>query len=351
MNRITMLCTGWVLGIAAAAGAQTSTSVAEDVRQAVNLSRAHEQALQILLRAAQHKNPFIRANVIEAMQPMPSRVLPLTQRGLADPNPVVRFAAVVTAGRLKLTKLSQAVRPLTRDDNASVRCAAVYCLHALGNPIDLTPLADYLTSRDPGVRANAAMILGLMGDASAVPMLKQTVATPMPRISAQKAAVVRMQFAEAIVRLGDDSELNTLRAGAYNQFGEVRVVAINAMGAVGDERMIPALQSLLKKEPAEVLLAAAGSLARLGNNDGRRLALGYSTAENPVHRSQAAWVLGHFQDADTLKRLSTMLEDPSVQVRVAAAASVVQRIGRMPRPGRDVPSQPGREINPPPVDR
>ncbi len=326
MNRNAVILMGWVVAwLGAMAGAQEPTDVTDKVKAAVDRSRAHEQAVQVLLNVAQDDNPFLRANVIEAMQPIPKRALPLTQRGLSDPNPVVRFAAVVTTGRLKLKGLSDAVRPLTRDENASVRCAAVYCLHSLGIPVDLTPLADYLTSREPGVRANAAMILGLLGDASAVPMLKQTVSSPMPRISAQKAAVVRMQFAEAIVRLGDDSELNTLRAGTYNQFGEVRVVAINAMGAVGDERMIPALKSLLSDEPAEVIMAAAGSLARLGDASGRKRALSYAGAENPVHRSQAAWVLGYLRDRQTLKKLADMLSDKSAQVRVAAAASVIRR--------------------------
>jgi HEAT repeat protein len=244
----------------------------------------------------------------------------------------VRFAAVVSAGQLGFKSLVPAIRPLLRDPNRSVRAAAIYALHRLGEEIDLTPLAGMLRAQDPGLRSNVALLMGLMGDASAIPMLKQAAAAPMPKVRGARAAIVRCQIAEAVVRLGDNSELNTLRASAYSTYGEVRVISINAMGAVGDERMIPALKAFLREaegqpsEPVEVRLAAAAALARMDEHAGLATTLRFSRDANPVVRAQAAWGLGWFEGEDrAFARLRALLDDEAPMVRVAAAASVVRQ--------------------------
>jgi HEAT repeat protein len=263
------------------------------------------------------------------MHPLPDRALPLAQRGLNDREAVVRYAAVVTAGMLEFKSLSSAIGPLMNDEDESVRGAALYAMHHFGQGVDITPLAGMLVAKSPSVRGNTAMLLGLIGDESAIPMLKQAANAPMPRASAEMAAVIRCQFAEAIVKLGDDSELDTLRGSAYNTIGEVRVVAINALGAVGDRQMIPALQRFLQttqtQEPVEVQLAAAAALARMGKGDGLATAMRLSEHENPVVRSQAAWVMGWFADEATFARLRLMIDDETPVIRIAAAASIIRR--------------------------
>jgi HEAT repeat protein len=299
--------------------------------------RTRQRAVEVIVTLAEDRNPVFRANAIEAMQPMPDRALPLAQRGLADHSPVVRYAAVVTAGMLEFKSLAPAIRPLVDDPDPSVRAAALYALHTFGEPVDITPLAEYLVSADPPVRGNAAMLLGLIGEPSAAPMLKQAANAPMPRAAAAQAAVVRCQFAEAVVRLGDDSELDTLRASAYNTVGEVRVIAINALGAVADERMAPALARFLNDEPhpesVEVQIAAAGALARLGKPMGLRKALEHSRHASPIVRSQAAWALGWFGDPASFARLAEMVDDQTPIIRVAASASILRRTADLPPPG------------------
>ena len=71
--------------------------------------------------------------------------------------------------------------------------------------------------------------------------------------------------------------------------------------------------------------AAAGSLARMGNESGRSIAEKLAVSENPVLRAQAAWVLGWFKDEATLATLSDLVNDPEQMVQVAAAAAVVRR--------------------------
>lgn len=313
-----------------------------ELDRALMRGAARDAAIRILIEASQGHDAALRCNAIEAMQPLPDRALPLTQRGLGDANAAVRFAAVVTAGMLKFNTLSQAIGPLMTDANPSVRAAAIYAMHTMGERVDLTPLGDMLVSQDAGLRANVAMLLGLIGDKSAIPMLKQTAGVPMPRVDAARAAVVRCQVAEAVVRLGDNSDLDTLRAGAYNSFGEVRVLSINAMGEVKDERMSPALRQMLNtpEEPPEVKLAAAAALARMGDQSGLSVALRFSADPNAVIRAQAAWGLGWFSAPGSVTsghaasggaatgsfdRLQQLIGDPSPLVRVSAAAAIIRQ--------------------------
>jgi len=131
---------------------------------------------------------------------------------------------------------------------------------------------------------------------------------------------------------------------------------MTAAGQIQDQRMVPALQTILRDpgmdpppnaNPAfvqqvqraqhELQLAAAGALARMGRADGYTRAMRLCRNANPLTRSHAAWVLSWFGDPASSRRLDAMLGDADAQVRVAAAAAVVRRF-----------AQPGRGVMPPP---
>lgn len=339
-------------------------ALAQDAKPdpAAEAAALREKALDILTKASFGENPFLRSNAIEALQSEPDRVRPLIQRGLGDAAANVRFAAVVSAGQLDMKNLAPAIRPLIQDENRSVRAAAIYALHALGEKINITPLAELLDRPDPGLRSNVALLLGLLGDKSAVPMLRRASARPMPRVSAERTAVVRIQIAEALARIGDDEALNAIRAGLYSEFGEVQVIAILAMGQAGDQRGGPALVGFLDRKEVEVRLAAAASIARLGPEPMRqlaqnqirnarqrgkpvapgeqrlierleklgqaelsRIAVAEADHERPAVRAQAASVLALLGDAASGRALRALMGDRNEQVRVAAAAGVIQR--------------------------
>ncbi len=290
-----------------------------------------QRAVAVLVDASVGDIASLRCNAVEAMEMLPHRALPVMQKALGDPNPAVRFAAVVTSAKLKMKELSPSIQPLIKDENPSVRAAAIAALFALGQKVDLTPLGDLLRAPDPGLRSNVAMLLGMLGDASAVPMLKSAAEVPMPRASAAQIAVTRIQIAEAIAKLGDDkspqrgAELDALRAGIYNSMGEVRILAVNAVGEVHDQGCEGSLARLLTEGPLELQLAAAASLRRLGNAKGLPIAIQYSAHDDPVIRAQAAWALGWFNGNLSYNHLARLLNDPEPHVRVAAAASIVRR--------------------------
>lgn len=321
---------------------QDDDEVSQQVTEAVARTQAYEKAVQIVIAAASSDNPALRANATEAMQLMPKRAEPVVRNSLADTNPAVRFAGAVVAGMLKMNQLSDALYPLTEDPNHSVRAAALFSLKHMGKNVNISILAHYLNHRtDTGLRSNVAMILGLMGERSAVPLLKQAALVPMPRARASDAELVRIQIAEALVKLGVDAELSSIRAGAFRDtrtMGEVRVLSIRAMGDVDDQRMIPAIARFLdsEDEPVEVRLASAEALAKMEEYRNVEYVIQMTQSEaneelpGPVVtavRSQAAYVLGFYDDSNSLQRLIEMMNDPNPQVRIFAATSVVRRVG------------------------
>jgi HEAT repeat protein len=290
------------------------------------------RAIQLIVDASVGESPSLRCNAVETMQMLPHRALPVVSKALGDANPAVRFAAVITAAKLKYKDLAPAIEPLIKDENPSVRAAAIFGLYTLGQKVDLTPLSDLLRSPEPSLRSNVAMLLGLLGDKSAVPMLKSAAEVPMPRASAAQIAVTRVQIAEAIAKLGDDksprrsAELDALRAGIYNMnFDEVRILAVNAVGEVQDRGVEGSLERLLTEGPFELQLAAAASLRRLGNPRGLSIAIQYSAHESAPVRAQAAWALGWFNGKLSYNHLARLLNDTDPHVRVAAAASIIRR--------------------------
>ncbi|MCX5659152.1 MAG: HEAT repeat domain-containing protein [Planctomycetota bacterium] len=285
-----------------------------------------DRAVQQILTSSRSADAFLRANSIEAAGALTDRVVPLAQLGLEDPHPAVRFAAAAQIGRLKLKSLAPACRKLLDDKSDSVRAAGLFALRACGQEVDISPLAAMLTGQDPSTRGNAAMLLGLLGDRSAIPMLKDTARVPLYKTNPATSAIVRIQVAEAVVRLGDDESLSALRAGLYSSLDEVRVTAVQMLGRAGDKRMSrPMFDILSQQNPPELQLAAAEGLARLGEGDGLPLVLriGSESSAETV-RAQAAMTLGLFKDADARAAIARFLDDPSEQVRLAAAAAALQ---------------------------
>ena len=287
---------------------------------------ARPQAVDQVLASSRSKDPFLRANAIEAAQNLSQRVVPLVQLGLADPNPAVRFASAATVGSMRLVGMAPAVRALANDPSESVQAAALTSLRLCGEQVDLTPLAVMLTSVKPTVRGNAALLLGRMGDPSAISMLSELATAPMPRASADQEAVVRLQIAEAIVKLGDDTALNAVRAGLYSQFDEVRLLAVSMLGELKDRRMEKAMAQMLLQPPIELQIAALGALAQLGRYGGESILLQASRSPFPAVRAQTALTLGRFRGAGAQNALVGLLNDQSEQVRLSAAAGILQAL-------------------------
>lgn len=290
------------------------------------------RAIETLTDAALGADPLLRANAIEGLHPAPDRLEPIARAGLADSNLGVRFVAAMTVGKLNLRDSAVFVEPLLNDRSPMVRAAAIYASRATGGEADPTPLAALLNGPNPAERAQAAYILGELGDTSAVGLLRSAARRSTPLASPIEDRLARLQIAEALVKLGDTGAIETVRAALFPSRPEdleATALAVQIIGNVGDRRSIDQLIYLTAREgadrlPAEVRLAAALALARLGNPRGSFIAEEHWTDPNPVIRAQAAFVFGETVGAANLARLDTLLGDDSDLVRVSAAAAVLR---------------------------
>ncbi len=317
-----------------------SGSAAAEPRDPLDLSMRREQAIALLVSMATNGSPEERANAIEGLIDAPRRLLPLVGDALTDPNEGVRAVAAMGVARARLAQAAPRVRPLLTDQSPRVRAAAIWALHANGQPVDPSPLASMLESPNPGVRGLAAFVIGEMGDRSAAPMLRETARAQPARAGDRAVAdqLVDLQVAEALVKLGDPEAIHQIRAALYPARPtdlEAAALAAQIIGQVGDEVSADQLIVLTARRdemgnpmPAEVRLAAASSLARLGLPRGGFIADEFLASPRATLRAQAANVLGEIGDPERLPALEDGMADPDGRVRIAAAVGVLKLADR-----------------------
>ncbi len=346
----------------ACAAPLSAASNSKDADAAPTLLQLREEAIGILQDAANDKDPFLRANAIEAMQSVPSRALPLAQIGLEDEHPVVRFTSLVTIGKMRLRGLGPAAVRALNDPDPSVRAAAMYAARRCGKQADISEMAQMLASPNPSVRSNVVMLLGLMGDKSALPMIEAQTKIPMPdqHVNKLRRTIVRVQVAEAQVLLGDSEAISPLRAAAFSEFDEVRVLAVTMLGRLQDASAETALMAIVQRsdQPIELQLAAAEAVSHIGGRAAVKELLQQSTlttqactSDNPVLRAQAVITAGAlesarariykellpadppyiwrlFEDTAFVAVMGQLMQDPHPQVRLSAAAAVLRALAQ-----------------------
>ncbi len=297
-----------------------------------------ERALDVLEQAARDDNPQIRANAIEALSSAPTRAGAAVSAGLRDQNEGVRSVAAMVAGRAKLKHLAPSLHTLLSDKSPYVRASAIYALSNMGEPVNPTPLGLILFSDpSPRVRSHAVFVVGELGEKSALPMIRTAASTPIPRASQVENRLFQLQAAEAMVKLGDDTRLEPIIAALFPASPEdleATALAAQILGQLGHKPVVNDLNNLAGgsymggKMPAEVRLAAASSLARLGRPQNVALVADeFRANEAQVLRAQAASVYGELKDQSQLAKLEPMLKDGSGLVRVSAAAAILKIAG------------------------
>lgn len=313
-----------------ASGAQPSS-----YDNAIEVTELRERAVTLLARATESDSALIRANALEGLSLAGARVDPLLSGALHDENEGVRAVAAMVVGRLGLTRHAGEVRLLRTDPSPYVRVAALYAGAELGTDPDISPLASLLL-RGPSyrIRAQAAYALGELGNSSAAQMVAEATQGSIPGGHEAEARLFHLQVAEALVKLGVEDQLEVLHAALYpSQAMELEATALAAqiVGTLEDKSATGDLINLVEYKdprgnpmPAEVRLAAASALARLGQPKGTYIADEFAANENPALRAQAAALYGDIGLRENLGRLAVMLEDDSGAVRVSAASAILR---------------------------
>lgn len=303
------------------------------------------ESLRAAIRYGQ--NPVVRAEAVEALEMDASHeTLPWIRTALIDPHPAVRFAACVAVGRVRDAISLRAVRNCADDNNCSVRAAAMFALHRLGDESRSSQLPSYLLGgNDITCRRNAALVLGLLDEPSAIKALARAMKDP--------DFGVRHHALEAMVRLGNPEARHELAFLTSSGVGSDEVFAINALSVTGDRTYADTFRYKLATAPhVETKLAAARALGTLGIPDGFAFSLEALTSE-PVIRADsndpaseqtlrvkqmAIAALGAIRNTDALPTLAKIIDanrDPRVQVSAARAMlEILGAYGRRPLPLR-----------------
>jgi len=275
------------------------------------------QAETELLSALDSTDPVIRAHAIEGLaEARGAAARTELLRKLADPDPLVRFAACMACGELRIADARPLLLKLVTDADSSVQVGAIFALHRLGDVRFSSGLEEALRSPEPSVRANAAFALGRLGEKSAVKIL-------LPALR-DRAPEVRLQSAEALWRLGNQQGLTYLVAAGISGNAAHQMVAILAMAAPRDRRVIEHVRCGKDSEYLEVRLVTARALGMLSSDEMFDIALSAVRAGESRQRHLAALALGAIGRPDAADALAALLKDPDPDVRVAAATAILQ---------------------------
>jgi hypothetical protein len=179
--------------------------------------------------------------------------IPALVTALDDPAREVRAAATRS---LAVLQASVAVEPIVEAlaSGRVQRAVGGWALMQIGTPA-LTRLRGLLHHTDANVRATAAELVGLVGDASDSPELIQLLHDP--------SAEVRAKSAHALGRLGAGQAAAVLRGALGDRIFFVRAAAARALGQLGDRPSIPALVHQAQTDRFEAAQSAARALAEL----------------------------------------------------------------------------------------
>lgn len=315
-------------------GAKPEAQATKTTTTLVSSSELRERALEVIEDGSRSNAPEVRANAVEAAVLAAKRCESVIAGGLKDDNVGVRSVAAMAAGRAKIEALAPALNPMLLDSSAFVRGAAVMGLARMGKPVDQTPLSTMLLSdSSPRVRAHAAFCLGEIGNRSALGLLRQAARSSVPRASDTEIKLMQLQISEAMVKLGDEETVQSIRAALYPSRPEeleATALAVQILGQVRDKGSSGAMIHLADTKdaagrplPPEIRLGIAAALAKLGSPQGGFIADEFVADQAPLLRAQAAAVYGEIGDRASLTHLSTMLADPDERVRISAARGVL----------------------------
>lgn len=330
-------------GNASAGTVQSGEPKPINLSNPVAASELRERALAHLTKLAKSTNPVVRANAIEAASKAPTRATDIIRQALSDPNPGVRSVAAVAAGRTKISAVAPQIRPLVDDSSDFVRLSARFALSRLDEPVDITPIGRAMLESDSvRLRSHAAFLLGELGNPSAIAMLRDATQNRARGATKEENRLFDLQAAEAMAKLGDEGQVQVIRAALFPSRPEdleATALASQILGQLRDQGSVDRLVYLSEfrdpatneQYPSEIRLTIAQALAGMGLRGGEFIADEYAASPNPLLRAHAATVYGTFATPKAVGRLSLMLDDPAEEVRVGAVNGVLAATERARR--------------------
>jgi HEAT repeat protein len=269
---------------------------------------------------ASGQDPILRVHAIEAeRESIGADGTGDYLRALNDPAPVVRYAGAMVAGELRIKMVKGTLRGMANDPNAYVRVGVRFALHRLSDYTYSHDFENLARDEDPHVRGETAMALGRMEEPSAVKILMI--------LRRDSNAAVRDQASEALWRLGQEVGAEDLSGLIRSHYRDDQIMGMLGLASTLDADVRQQIRPELSSVDTDVKLVAARAMAMLG---GKQYDIGYPIAidgtkeTNPKLRVLAALALGAIGRTDEQPVLRELLKDKDADVRIAAAAAILE---------------------------
>jgi HEAT repeat protein len=229
---------------------------------------------------------------------------------LKDEDWAIREEAARLLGQLKDPRAVVPLVSLLRDQDRSVREAAMEALRAIGAPA-VDALGSSLTESSLAVQEAASAILATIAD--------ERVLTPLLLALKSSDWIVRMHAAQALGRVKSADTVEVLIPLLQDKVKAVREEAATALAAVGDAA-IPCLVRALQHEDWLVRLHAVESLgkARSPHAVEPLLSVLFNDRDSAV-REDAVRALGEIGDAGAVDHLCAALREPGLRTLAVEA--------------------------------
>lgn len=201
---------------------------------------------------------------------------------LADRAAIVRATAARAVLSLGPEEAATLIIPLLRDRDEFVRREAAYALGLTRSTLGVTALAAAVEAdKEASVRGAAAVALGQIGEAAAVPVLigalSRRLQAPgffnrLRRRKVEEDEFVRRAAAVSLGQIGSREAVPVLVEALSDERapGDVRREAARALGLIGDPAAVPALRSVLIHQDPYLSRIAFEALRRLTPSDAPR---------------------------------------------------------------------------------
>lgn len=259
----------------------------------------------------------VRAHAIEALQETTgSEYARQIAEALSDPSALVRYAAGLAAGQLKLADAREQYLRLLDDHDAAVRVVAHFDLHQIGDFRHSHELEKLSRDPEPRVRGTTAIVLGLIGDPSGLRVLQVMRHDPHP--------AVRQQAAASMWRLGSQQGLSDLVGLTLSPYQDDQMMGLLSLAEPRNRIVIQHVRNGLVTDSAQINLVAARAMGILGCDEGYGVATEAARSKDPKIKMLGALAFGAIGRSDAQGMLGSALSDPDVNVRLAAAKAILQ---------------------------
>ncbi len=295
-----------------------------------SLKELKPRAIEIIRQGLSDNDPMIRPNAIEVVvETNQIRLMPKVEKLLKDDYVPVRFAAAIAIGDTQYKLAKDSVKQLLDDPDINVQIAAAYAMIKLGSKDKSyeKKIYDALINKDQTIRANAAAILGKLGNQDNLAKLYWVLK------DADSEDMVRFQALESIAKLGDEKVIAKIWPTVISSYNDDRVFGIRTLGELGTGKAKEILITKLDDDVLEVRLAAAAQLGRLNDKTGEAEVLKVFE-ENLTSRLSkpdkervnffTTLAIGEIGTEPLTKNLPRFLGNDSKSVQLAAAKAVLQ---------------------------